>query len=86
MGFLSRLRWLLFGTGRTAFVRMSCPDTGRTIATEDTIPARWREDDERIAVYRCPDCDEGHAFLWGPPAPIPVGNETIDQQDDEGDR
>lgn len=71
MRLLDALRDLLgLDDGPPPYVELSCPETGRTIATEDSTP-EWEDDeDHAIARYDCPDCPSTHRFLWGPPAPI----------------
>lgn len=73
------------GTGDDANVRVYCPlqdeQTEETrIASEGTEPDAWVQED-RIAVYECPVCGRRHRFLWGPPAPLYLGDSTGEDRD-----
>lgn len=74
-GFLNRL---LGGSNADPSVALYCPlsdgmDEGDRIATEGVEPDAWEQED-RIAVYECPVCGNRHRFLWGPPAPLYLGD------------
>lgn len=73
-----RVNRLLGGSNADPNVALYCPlREGRTdetrIATEETEPDEWVEED-RIAVYECGVCGSRHKFLWGPPAPLYLGD------------
>ena len=54
-------------------VRLKCPETDATIATEYTVPIKYVDDVDGgtcITSYECDECGGVHRFLWGPPAPI----------------
>jgi len=61
-------------------VRLFCPDGPSPldgddadpvlVGTEDSEPA-FRDDE--VAYYEC-ECGTYHGFLWGPPAPVYVGD------------
>lgn len=81
MRLLDRLRDLL-GLDDTPRVRMFCPDGPShrdddgepvLVGTEDSEPAFRGDYDDRIAFYEC-ECGAFHGYLWGPPAPIYVGD------------
>lgn len=54
-----------------ATVELRCPETGKTIANEHTLPD---ERDGDKAAYNCPACPHTHVYRWGPPAPLYVGD------------
>jgi len=66
-------------------VRLFCPDGPSPldgdeedpvlVGTEDSEPA-FRDDP--VAYYEC-ECGEYHGFLWGPPAPVYVGDADAEQ-------
>lgn len=82
---------LLGGSGNEedANVQIYCPTTDgddrEIIATEETEPVEWVQDDA-VAVYDCPVCGRRHRFLWGPPAPLYLGDSTRDEdaREEEG--
>lgn len=83
MSFLSLLRELL-GLTSSPNVRLYCPHADDydgpnpvLVGTEETDPA-FRGDDDRVAYYEC-ECREYHGFLWGPPAPVYVGDADAGQ-------
>jgi len=72
------LNRLLGGTDSDPSVALYCPlrdgmNEETRIATETTEPDEWIEEDH-IAVYECPVCGSRHKFLWGPPAPLYLGD------------
>jgi hypothetical protein len=75
---LDRLNRLLGGSNADPTVALYCPlqdgtDEETRIATEETEPDAWLQED-RIAVYSSPVCEKRHRFLWGPPAPLYLGD------------
>lgn len=71
------LNRLLGGANSDPSVELYCPLRGdeeqEPIATEETEPDEWLQED-RVAVYECPVCGSRHKFLWGPPAPLYLGD------------
>lgn len=68
--------WVRFRTNYDvppkSWVQLSCPETGRVIATEHTDPLEADKDIEHgtgVCTYDCPECGT-HSFLWGPPCPV----------------
>lgn len=64
--------------GTTHSVELRCPETDECFATEKTEPVAIERDVEGgtgIYTYECDECGARHRFLWGPPAPIYVGDE-----------
>lgn len=57
-----------------ASTRLFCTTMGRQdpLATERTEPDEYN-DDTGEAVYSC-RCGRRHRFLWGPPAPLYLGD------------
>lgn len=84
MRLLDALRDLL-GLTSSPNVRLFCPDGPSLldgdeedpvlVGTEDAEPA-FRDDG--VAYYEC-ECGEYHGFLWGPPAPVYVGDARSEQ-------
>lgn len=70
--------WLrgLVGLEPKHYVSLHCPETGEQVATEHTTPydtVEFPEDGHTSAAYPCTHCGGTHVFLWGPPAPVYVG-------------
>jgi len=62
-----------------AWVQLSCPHAEEVIATENTVPDHEEmTNDGKIAGYDCDECGEHHRWLWGPPAPIYLGEHADD--------
>lgn len=57
-------------------VKLKCPETGNSMATEYTTPEA--KDGEvkggTLSTYACAECGAKHQYLWGPPAPLYVGD------------
>jgi hypothetical protein len=77
-----RLRFDRPKLGTTHHVEIRCPETDTTIGTEHTDTAIVDDDPEGgtiIAAYECDECGTHHAYLWGPPTPIHVGDCTTEE-------
>lgn len=84
--------WIRFFTDREvppkSWVQLSCPETGRVIATEHTEPVDVDRDVKGgtgVWSYECPECGAVHRWLWGPPAPIRVEDDDTDPSNTESD-
>lgn len=75
------MKWLKRLLGRTEeepAVSLFCPyrEDFIPIASEETEPV-WEQEGESIYGYQCEVCGRTHCWMWGPPAPIYVGDKII---------
>lgn len=66
------------GIGYDHYVELTCPESeDDVIATEHTesVDVDDTVNGGTVHVYECGSCGRRHRFLWGPPAPIYVGDE-----------
>ncbi|SIQ84642.1 hypothetical protein SAMN05421858_0588 [Haladaptatus litoreus] len=64
-------------------IEIRCPETMELLATEETDPDEWDsdvDDGEGIATYDCSHCGGQHRYLWGPPVPLILDEQTADSE------